>query len=570
MLSKLLIKNVALIDSAEIEFTDGLNVLSGETGSGKSVIIDSLNFVLGAKADKNFIRNGENECVVTAEFDEIGNSEIETVFEELDMDKEDSLIITRKFNKEGKSSIKINGNGATVGMLKKFTSKLVDVHGQSEHFYLLSSANQLELLDKICGNDILSAKEKLKSEYNELKAIESELDKLGGDESSRAIRLDVLNYQIKEIEGANLKEGEEAELLEKKQRIINMEKILTSLNSVKASFYDEGGISDILGNASKSLSLICSISEDYNSLYNRLESAYAELEDVASAAENLADDMDDEDLNIDDIEQRLDVIKNLKRKYGENVTEINNFLSEALEEKKKLENFDILAERLLNEKKVLKDAIYDKYVELSSIRRKAAVGFIDNVLTELKELGFASAKFDISFNEQPRFDECKFQSANGFDSIEFMFSANFGEPLKPLSDVISGGEISRFMLAIKAQTAKYNNLSTFVFDEIDAGISGNTARVVAEKFAKIASATQIIAITHLPQISSMADNNLLIEKGVIDGKTLTRVTGLKGDEVVNEIVRLVGGDKNSDNARNHALELIKKSSEYKKSLKNSN
>ena len=570
MLSKLLIKNVALIDSAEIEFTDGLNVLSGETGSGKSVIIDSLNFVLGAKADKNFIRNGENECVVTAEFDEIGNSEIETVFEELDMDKEDSLIITRKFNKEGKSSIKINGNGATVGMLKKFTSKLVDVHGQSEHFYLLSSANQLELLDKICGNDILSAKEKLKSEYNELKAIESELDKLGGDESSRAIRLDVLNYQIKEIEGANLKEGEEAELLEKKQRIINMEKILTSLNSVKASFYDEGGISDILGNASKSLSLICSISEDYNSLYNRLESAYAELEDVASAAENLADDMDDEDLNIDDIEQRLDVIKNLKRKYGENVTEINNFLSEALEEKKKLENFDILAERLLNEKKVLKDAIYDKYVELSSIRRKAAVGFIDNVLTELKELGFASAKFDISFNEQPRFDECKFQSANGFDSIEFMFSANVGEPLKPLSDVISGGEISRFMLAIKAQTAKYNNLSTFVFDEIDAGISGNTARVVAEKFAKIASATQIIAITHLPQISSMADNNLLIEKGVIDGKTLTRVTGLKGDEVVNEIVRLVGGDKNSDNARNHALELIKKSIEYKKSLKNSN
>ncbi|MDY6023219.1 MAG: DNA repair protein RecN [Candidatus Borkfalkiaceae bacterium] len=570
MLSKLLIKNVALIDSAEIEFTDGLNVLSGETGSGKSVIIDSLNFVLGAKADKNFIRNGENECVVTAEFDEIGNSEIETVFEELDMDKEDSLIITRKFNKEGKSSIKINGNGATVGMLKKFTSKLVDVHGQSEHFYLLSSANQLELLDKICGNDILSAKEKLKSEYNELKAIESELDKLGGDESSRAIRLDVLNYQIKEIDGANLKEGEEAELLEKKQRIINMEKILTSLNSVKASFYDEGGISDILGNASKSLSLICSISEDYNSLYNRLESAYAELEDVASAAENLAADMDDEDLNIDDIEQRLDVIKNLKRKYGENVTEINNFLSEALEEKKKLENFDILAERLLNEKKVLKDAIYNKYVELSSIRRKAAVGFIDNVLTELKELGFASAKFDISFNEQPRFDECKFQSANGFDSIEFMFSANIGEPLKPLSDVISGGEISRFMLAIKAQTAKYNNLSTFVFDEIDAGISGNTARVVAEKFAKIASATQIIAITHLPQISSMADNNLLIEKGVIDGKTLTRVTGLKGDEVVNEIVRLVGGDKNSDNARNHALELIKKSSEYKKSLKNSN
>ena len=191
-------------------------------------------------------------------------------------------------------------------------------------------------------------------------------------------------------------------------------------------------------------------------------------------------------------------------------------------------------------------------------------------IAELKELGFLTAQFDIRFNEQPSFNDCKFISANGFDSIEFLFSANTGEPLKPLSSVISGGEMSRFMLAIKAQTARYNNLSTFVFDEIDAGISGNTARIVAEKFAKIALTTQIIAITHLPQISSMADNNLLIEKNVKDGKTLTKVNELKGDEIVNEIVRLVGGEKDSDFAKNHAMELIRKSNEYKKSLKNSN
>lgn len=570
MLSKLIIKNVALIDSAEIDFTDGLNVMSGETGSGKSVIIDSLNFVLGAKADKNFIRNGEDECFVSAEFDVSDNFDIKSVFEELDMDKDDVLILSRKFNKEGKSSIKINGNSATVGMLKRFTSKLVDVHGQSEHFYLLSSANQLELLDKMCGNAISSVKEELKSNYEQLKTIDSELDKLGGDESARAIRLDVLNYQIKEIESANLKENEEAELLEKKQRILNVEKILTALNSVKSSFYDEGGVSDILGNATKSLSLISSISEEYNTLYSRLEGAYAELEDVASVAENLAEGVEDEELNIDEIEQRLDDIKSLKRKYGESVADIYDYLSGAIEEKKKLENFDVLAEQLLDEKNALKKIIYNEYIELSDKRRKTAVGFIKNVLMELKELGFLTAQFDIRFNERLSFNDCKFQSANGFDSIEFLFSANTGEPLKPLSSVISGGEMSRFMLAIKAQTAKYNNLSTFVFDEIDAGISGNTARIVAEKFAKIALTTQIIAITHLPQISSMADNNLLIEKNVIDGKTLTRVNRLKGDEVVNEIVRLVGGEKDSAFAKNHAIELIRKSSEYKKSLKNSN
>ena len=570
MLSKLIIKNVALIDSAEIDFADGLNVLSGETGSGKSVIIDSLNFVLGAKADKNFIRNGEDECFVSAEFDVSDNADIESVFEELDMDKDDVLILSRKFNREGKSSIKINGNSATVGMLKRFTSKLVDVHGQSEHFYLLSSANQLELLDKMCGNAISSVKEELKSNYEQLKTIDSELDKLGGDESARAIRLDVLNYQIKEIENANLKENEEAELLERKQRIFNVEKILTALNSVKSSFYDEGGVSDILGNATKSLSSISSISEEYDALYSRLESAYAELEDVASVAENLAEGVEDEELNIDEIEQRLDVIKSLKRKYGESVSDINDYLLGAIEEKKKLENFDVLAEQLLDKKNALKKTVYNEYIELSDKRRKTAVGFIKNVLAELKELGFLTAQFDIRFNEQPYFNDCKFISANGFDSIEFLFSANTGEPLKPLSSVISGGEMSRFMLAIKAQTARYNNLSTFVFDEIDAGISGNTARIVAEKFAKIALTTQIIAITHLPQISSMADNNLLIEKNVKEGKTLTKVNELKGDEIVNEIVRLVGGEKDNDFAKNHAMELIRKSNEYKKSLKNSN
>ena len=570
MLVRLSIKNVALIDSAQIEFSDGLNVLSGETGSGKSVIIDSLNFVLGAKADKSIIRYGESECSVTAEFALPGDSPVYEVFDEVGIDREETLIVTRKFTSDGKSSVRINGVSVTIGMLKKFTSLLVDVHGQSEHFSLISEKNQLALLDKFSGASVGNEKNILKTDFDEYKSVTARLNELGGDEGTRLTRLDVLNYQINEIESAELKEGEEEELLSLKQKIQYREKIFYALDSVSRSFSAEGGASDTLSNSLKILSGITDYASEYGSLYERFFSAYAELEDVAETASSLLDEVDGDEIDADYVENRLEEIKKLKKKYGSDFNEISCFLERAKEEKDKLENFNENAALLLNEKETLENKIYGEYVKLSDARRAAAKVFSSNVLSELKTLGMKNASFEIEFSENPSREECKFTSANGFDSVVYKFSANSGEPAKPLASIISGGEISRFMLAVKAQTAKFSDVSTFIFDEIDAGISGKTANVVAEKFCDIAEGVQVIAITHLPQISAMGDVNLLIEKTEENGRTLTRVKTLDLNEKIAEIVRLSGGGDLTDIAVKRAAEIISVANDYKQTKRNKN
>ena len=566
MLQKLVIKNIALIDSVEIPFDKGLNVLSGETGAGKSVIIESLNFVLGAKADKTLIRTGENECLVRAEFDVSKNPAVAQVFNDFDMDESDELIISRKFTRDGKSSIKVNGETVTVSMLKKFTSVLLDVHGQSEHFHLLKSANQLALIDKFVGEPLEVEKEKLAKVYFEYKNIIKELDGLGGDEESRALRLGVLDYQIKEIEDADIKENEEQELTDIKQALKNKEKILSALSCVKNAVSGDGGADDALTSAERSIINVSSYSAEYSTLADKLGAIISELDEISSKASDLIDSLSDNDYDADEIEERLDLIKKLKRKYGGGYTEIVAFLESAIVEKNKLERFNETAEELLDKKAKAEKEIYSLYLQINKLREEHAKVFTANVLSELCELGINKAQFCVKFAPMPEFNDCAFNSSNGCDSVEFMFSANLGEPLKPLSSVISGGEMSRFMLAIKAQTAKYNDISTFIFDEIDVGISGNIAKVVAEKFAKIAKDVQIIAITHLPQIAVMSDNALFIEKVETDVKTVTTVRKLEEKDKVREIIRLVGGDENSASAREHAENLIKLANEYKKSI----
>ena len=566
MLKKLSIKNIALIDNAEILFENGLNVLSGETGAGKSVIIDSLNFVLGAKADKSLIRSGQTECFVKAEFLVDLTPEIKEVFSDIDLDFDEVVIITRKFDLDGKSVVKINGETVSVSMLKKLSALLVDVHGQSEHFYLLKQSNQLKLIDRFGGQDIENIKQKIASEYIEYKNITKSLSELGGDESQRLVRLDILNYQINEIEKCDLKDGEEQELIDIKNKLNYQEKITYALNYLKNSINDEMGISDLLTNSSKLLNSISDLGIEYSQLSDRIDSIFSEIDDISDTANNLLDNLDISSYDIDQIENRLDTIKNIKKKYGDTFADVIDFLNKAKLEKDNLENFNERAEKLLLEKSKFQSLLYNDYLVLSNFRKKVAKTFSDNVINELKELGMQNASFIIDFNQTPLFEDCKFDSSNGFDNIEFKFSANLGEPLKPLSSVISGGEMSRFMLAIKAQTAKYNNINTFIFDEIDSGISGVIAKVVGEKFAKIARNVQIIAISHLPQISVMADCNLLIKKTESVDKTLTSVKRLDNDEKVIEIVRLIGGDLTSDSAKIHAENMIKLAIDYKNQL----
>ena len=535
MLEKLIIKNIALIDYAEINFTKGLNVLSGETGAGKSVIIEALNFVLGAKADKSLIRSGESECFASAEFS-IDINSFANILSEFDIEADDILIISRKFNVDGKSSVKVNGTTVTVSMLKKLSSKIVDIHGQSEHFELLSIQNQLCLIDKICKDSCYSVKSELAEVYSQYKNTINEIDSIGGNENQRLIRL------------------------------LNQEKISNAINNSFSALSEEGGALDILANINRFLSSISTLSNEFEQINERVSSAYSELDDISSTLSSILDEVDLSSYNIDEIEDRLDLIKTIKKKYGDTIEEVNVFLSNAINERDMLENFNETYGALLQRKKDLESNLYNLYQKLSNTRKEASKIFAQNVLQELLELGMPKAQFKINFNDFPSLQNCTFDSSNGVDIVEFMFSANNGEPCKPMGQIISGGEMSRFMLAIKSQASKFNEIQTFIFDEIDAGISGNIAKIVAKKFAKISLNKQLIAITHLPQISSMGDNNLLIEKIEENNKTFTKVKQLSKEEKVTEIIRLVGGDVSSQSATDLALDLIQVADKYKKEI----
>ena len=569
MLKNIQIKNVALIEEASIEFEKGLNVLSGETGSGKSVILDSLNFVLGAKADKSMIRNGSDFCMVKAEFDVKNNPFIKSELDALDIDCDDDLIVSRKFSLSGAGSIRINGEPVTLTGLKNVTGHLVDVHGQSEHFYLLKEANQLALIDAYGGEKIAKAKEELSKEISALKNVLSELNKLGGDDGQRALRLDILKYQVNEIKGSDVKEYEYEDLIALKAKLSNQEKISEALNETKQALSGEGAATDGVSYARNAISRISNLDKSYADILTRLENAYAEIEDISETVSGFMDDFDFSEADLDRTEERISLIKNLFKKYGGSYNELIAFESNAEKEIEKLENFDKLAEELLVKKTELSAKVYSLYIKLSSLRKDFAKDFSEKVACEIRELNMKNAVFDVKFNELPDFNKEKDDikiSENGLDEISFMFSANLGEPLKSLSKIISGGEMSRFMLAIKSRTAKYSEISTLVFDEIDAGISGETAKVVGEKFVKLSEDVQLIAVSHLPQIVALGDNNLLIKKIETDGKTVSVIEKINGEKLVAEIVRLIGGTSESPSAIAHAKELIKNADRLKASF----
>lgn len=570
MLDKLIIKNIALIGYSEIEFGRGLNVLSGETGSGKSVILDSINFVLGAKADRSMIRYGENECSVSAVFRLENASPVYGILQELDIDPDEEVVITRKFTSDGRNSIKVNGSTVNVSMLRKITSNLVDVHGQSEHFFLLSESNQLALIDKAAKDSLFPVKEKLKVLLSEGHNIRQKLSSLGGDEASRGRRIDILKFQIDEIERAELKEGEEEELKAKRLLFNNMEKIIRAASEALQFLGGEGGASDSLNGAKYALSEIHSFSPDYAALLERLENVVAETEDIHDSLSALTENLswNEEEANL--IEERLDLIRSLKKKYGETIDKIYKYLDSVHEEYDLLTHCDEEFSKLSLQLKKNLTKIYDTCSELTCLRKQTSEAFCKRVEQDLKTLNIKNARFCAEFAPYTA-DEAKSAGGDGLDKMSFLFSANAGEPLKPLNKVISGGEMSRLMLAIKTNMSDVNQISTYIFDEIDAGISGNTARVVAEKFADIAKNTQIIAVSHLPQIAAMADENFLISKHETqDGKTVTEILPLSKEGRLNEIVRLVGGDAASNAAVSLASELIDSCSDYKKLSKTIN
>ena len=565
MLSKLTIKNVALIDSAEIEFCAGLNVLSGETGAGKSVILDSVNFVLGAKADKTMIRYGETECMVKAEFSVPEESKAVRALREMDIDTDGDIIISRRFSESGKSSIKLNGNTVTVSMLRKVTDSLVDVHGQSEHFFLLKEVNQLRTLDGVIGEELIPRKERLAGLLSEMQKIEQQINLLGGDVNERGRRLDILKFQIDEIEAVGLKDGEEEELLAKRNKLNNLEKIISAVHEATEALSGENGALDYIRSSKRAMSGISRLDEEYSAVCDRLESLSLEADDIAETLSEMGEDLYFDEDEARETENRLDEIASLKRKYGADKKEIDSYL------KKSKEEYDLLSDcegqyAILTEKsECVRKQIYEVCREITALRKKHGEAFCRRVTEELKTLNIRNAKFEIQFGDYALQDAAS-AGINGLDELCFLFSANAGEPLKPLGKIISGGEMSRFMLAIKTQLSNVNEISTYIFDEIDAGISGKTAKVVGEKFAKIAKNMQIIAVSHLAQIAAMSDREFLIEKREEDGKTHTYVRMLDEGEKTQEIVRLLGGESGEEFAVKHAEELVRQAKEYKAAI----
>lgn len=565
MIRSIELKNIALIESAVIDFTDGLNVLSGETGSGKSVIIDSINFVLGAKADKTMIRFGEDQCSVSAVFDISDSPRVKEMLTEMDVEISDELIITRKFSVDSKNSIRVNGQPFTVGMLRDITSHLVDVHGQSEHYSLLKQSEQLKVLDKYVGEAINPLKDKISECVTSLKAIDKSLSGFGGSESERAIRADILKFQIGEIESAELSSDEEEELISKRKLIQSAEKLSSSFSGAISALSSDDCAIDLVNKSLHDINQISSLDDKYFAISERLKSVSVELNDISATLEDYSSECTFDEADADRIENRLDKIKSIKKKYGIDIESVLSFLQNAKEEYSRLINFDEEYSKLIAEKKKYIDQLNKLYFELSDLRRKNAVKLCENVEKQLAELGMKGAKFSIDFEDLKEVSDSPY-SENGADEIEFMFSANLGEPLKPMSKIISGGEMSRFMLALKVIIADYQDIKTYIFDEIDTGISGNIARIVAEKFADISLSVQVIAISHLPQICAMSDNSLLISKNEENGKTFTNVLKLNETQKISEVIRLIGGDVGSDAAQKHAEEMIEKANLFKKHL----
>ncbi len=559
MLNRLIIKNIALIEELEVELTDGMNVLSGETGAGKSIIIDSVNLVLGERADRELIRTGESKAVVEAWFSGV-NESVADILAAQEIDQSPELVISRELSATGKNVCRVNGTLITLALLKELSDRLVDIHGQHEHQSLLSEKNHIVMLDGFDAR-IEEAKAEVAKAYGSYMDVVKRQRTLFGSDGDRERRIDILKFQINEIKMANIGEDEEEELTAQKTRLNAAEKIMEALSASYAALYEGEPFNALaaLKDVSRRLQSIGDVDTRYEQMASRVDEAYYTLEEVSSAIRGeMGDDLFDANA-LERVEERLALIAGLKRKYDDPaVTGV--FIKNAEQELSDLLSSAELMEELSAKAAQLKADLYHKSVRLSQLRREAANVFERLVTNELADLGMTSAVFSVAFEDTPDIENCSF-SKNGIDTLEFFMSTNRGEPPKPLRKIASGGEVSRIMLALKNIAADKGGIPTMIFDEIDTGISGHIAQVVAEKLANISRGRQVVCVTHLPQLASMADKHFLVTKESDDSTTRTYLLALDEQARIREIARLAGGD--SEVTQAHAQEMLKKAREFK-------
>lgn len=558
MLLELYIKNFALIDEENVVFKDGLNIITGETGSGKSIIIDALNQTLGARSDKAFIRKNKEKAIIEATYF-IENKNIVDLLLNMGIDFEfgENLVITREIFVDGKSISRVNGRSVRLSFLKEISKFLIDIHSQHDTQSIMNKENHMIYLDLYGSKYIKESINNYKKafyNYNDLvKKINALLDNKDQSEIEREI--DLIKFQIDEIEEANLVEGEIESLEEEKDFYRNKEKIFKSLDNAYEKL-NSGSINsiDLLNNALRDISYISSINEDLENIYQKLNNLYYELDDVSKDINLYISNMDFEQNSIDSIEIRIDIINKMKRKYGKNIAEIFEYKKKIEARLEEILNKDKFIEELNIKKIELEEELYKKGLLLEEARKKASKELKDLVIKELTDLNIKSASFDIVFTR------LKKPLKEGINKIEFRASFNKGEDLKELSKIASGGELSRFMLAFKNIIAKLDNIKTLVFDEIDTGISGITAQIVGQKMKEISKEKQIICITHLPQIAVVSDTHYLIEKYESKDSTHTKIQRLSIEDKVKEVARLMSGLNITKKTLENAKEIIEISS----------
>lgn len=558
MLAELSIKNFAIIESLSISFEKGLTVLTGETGAGKSIIIDAIHLLAGGRGSAEFIRYGEKRAELEGLFliDELDHP-VYTKCEELGIDVNDGMIILRRdLTTSGKSICRINGKLVTIAILREVGQYLVDIHGQHDNQELMNDENHLKLLDQYGGQKITKALEGYLEIYKQYDALRKKITQLSENEQEMAHRLDLLQFQLDEITNANLQPKEDELLQEEKIQISNFEKIYESLNNSYNSLHGEHRGLDWVGHAMSNLEEIASINSNLKELSEVISNAYYQLEDLSYQVRNELESLEFDPERLNYVESRLNEINHLKRKYGQSVEEILIYSAKIEEELDTIKNRDNHLNKLQKElDSVLKDLVLEAN-NLTIIRKKLANVLTEEIHKELKELYMDKTTFEVKFITKPLSDtEQKFTST-GIDNVEFYLSTNPGEPLKPLNKTASGGELSRIMLAMKSIFSQHQGITSIIFDEVDTGVSGRVAQAIAEKIYRVSNGSQVLCITHLPQVAAMADTHLYIAKEIKDGRTKTSVKPLEETEKIKEIGRMIAGAQVTELSKEHAKELL--------------
>lgn len=551
MLISLHVKNLALISETEVTFGEGLNILSGETGAGKSIIIGSINLALGARADKDMIRTGADYALVELVFqvtDDAMAQEIRAL--EIPVE-EDGIIIIQRRIQPGRNLFKICGENVTAKQIKALSELLIDIHGQHEHQSLLYKKNHMEILDSFAGEALSRIKEELKEKYQLYTKLKKELDAFCVDDSAKAKELSLAEFEYQEIEDAGLTAGEDEELESDYRKMANSRQIVEAADKAyQLTGNGEQSAADAVGYAVRELRSVEGYDDRARELADELENIDALLGDFNREIAEYMVDMEFDGERFAQMEERLNLLNHLKLKYGDSIQAVLQYQTDLGEKIEKLNNADVYKAGLEEQLAQLQTKLESLCQKASKVRSKEAAKLAKDMIAALTDLNFLDVKFEIQVRRKEE------MASNGYDDVEFMISTNPGEPLKSLGSVASGGELSRIMLAIKTVLASRDRIPTMIFDEIDTGISGRTAWKVSEKLGHLAQSHQIICITHLPQIAAMADSHYKIAKQAVDDKTVTDIVQLDEKETVDELARMLGSDEITDTVRENARELI--------------